>query len=239
MATWSRFLDPVWVGVFPGGHGLISWRPVGALSADDLDALIARAVAAFAGRRLTSLEWKVRHHDEQPLLHERLLAAGFEAGADETIMMGEAAALAAGDVRHEVVAVGERGDALADLQRIHDLQLASLPQMRRERPAVVPAVVPAMFFVAAGEQVVGAGRIETIPGNPVAFLYGGVVHPDHRGRGIYRALLVRRAHVALERGCEFISSDCTEYSRPILAASGLRAVSTTAPYVLTADRLPG
>ena len=57
--------------------------------------------------------------------------------------------------------------------------------------------------------------------------------PDYRGRGIYRALVSARAASAMERGVRFIHSDCTDMSRPILERSGLRAVTTTTPYVWT------
>ncbi len=237
-ATWSLFLDPVWVGAFSGVHGLISWRPGSPLSPADVDELIARSIAAFRGKAVADLEWKVRHHDAAFALHDRLLAAGFKPDPAETIMMGASAALAAGETRHVVRAVGEDGDVLGDLQRIHDMHSVVWPDRRRSRPEVLPEQVPEMFFVEIAAQVVGAGRIETTAGSKVAFLFGGAVHPDWRGRGIYRALLIHRARLALARGCDLIAADCTEYSRPILAASGLQAITTTAPYVLDTALLP-
>lgn len=42
---------------------------------------------------LVEAEWKTRTHDRTPGLHEALTAAGFVAGAAESVMLGEASAL--------------------------------------------------------------------------------------------------------------------------------------------------
>ena len=76
-----------------------------------------------------------------------------------------------------------------------------------------------------------AGRLTPVAGTEFAGVWGGSTLPDHRGRGIYRALVSARAASAMERGVRFIHSDCTDMSRPILERSGLRAVTTTTPYV--------
>ena len=82
-------------------------------------------------------------------------------------------------------------------------------------------------------QVVCGGRLTVVPGTEFAGIWGGSTLPEFRGRGIYRALVAARARAALARGVRYLHSDCTDMSRPILERSGLRAVTTTTPYVWT------
>ena len=61
-----------------GDQGWITYRDLGGLDGDELDALIARQVAFFAERG-ERFEWKLHGHDLPADLPERLLAAGFVA----------------------------------------------------------------------------------------------------------------------------------------------------------------
>jgi ribosomal protein S18 acetylase RimI-like enzyme len=79
-------------------------------------------------------------------------------------------------------------------------------------------------------QIVSAGRLEPVHGTDYAGIWGGATREQWRGRGIYRALTAARARSALGTGKTLITSDSTEYSRPILERSGLVKVSTTTPY---------
>jgi hypothetical protein len=54
-----------------------------------------------------------------------------------------------------------------------------------------------------------------------------------RGRGIYRALVAHRARIAVERGIHYLWVDASDDSSPILQRLGLRAISTTTPWVWT------
>lgn len=85
--------------------------------------------------------------------------------------------------------------------------------------------------VPGGERrIVCAGRLEPVPGTDFAGIWGGATLAAWRGRGIYRALTAARARAATDLGKTLITSDSTEYSRPILERSGLVKVSTTTPY---------
>ena len=90
------------------------------------------------------------------------------------------------------------------------------------------------FWVArVGAEVVGAGRLQRVAGTDFASLWGGAIVPEWRGQGIYRALAAARAAVAVQHGVRYLHSDCTDMSRPILERAGLRAITTTTPYVWT------
>ena len=68
----------------------------------------------------------------------------------------------------------------------------------------------------------------SLPGSP---LWGGATLEEWRGRGIYRALVARRAQVAAENGRRYLETDASDDSRPILERLGFVAVTTTTPYV--------
>jgi len=88
-----------------------------------------------------------------------------------------------------------------------------------------------LWVAEADGEIVGAGRLEPVPGTEFAGIWGGATRPGWRRRGIYRALTAARARSALSLGKGLIYSDSTEYSRPILARAGLVKVSTTTPYL--------
>jgi len=75
-----------------GWHrGFVGYRSLDGV--DDVDALIARAVAYFAERG-EAFEWKTHSHDDPADLPDRLRANGFLAEDVETVVIGEAALIA-------------------------------------------------------------------------------------------------------------------------------------------------
>jgi GNAT superfamily N-acetyltransferase len=83
------------------------------------------------------------------------------------------------------------------------------------------------------DQVVSAGWIVYKPGTDFAGIWGGSTLRSWRGRGIYRALVARRAQLAVGHGYRFLQVDASDDSRPILQRLGFVAVTTTTPYVWT------
>ena len=61
--------------------------------------------------------------------------------------------------------------------------------------------------------------------------YGGVV-PDARGRGFQRAMLVERARVAVERGCDVVASyaESGHVSATNMEAIGMHEVAVRGGY---------
>ena len=94
-----------------------------------------------------------------------------------------------------------------------------------ERDSVVPVVAY------DGERPVAAGRLELFPGSSFAGLYGDSTLASHRGRGIFRALVSRRAAIARERGYRYLQADALETSRPLFERLGFATLTTTTPYV--------
>ena len=121
--------------VLPSG-GFVSYRDLDGIRGPDLDALIARQVAHFAGLGLT-FEWKTRGHDEPWDLGERLVRAGLVAGPRETVMVGEAGEMPAERPLPDGVTLREARDD-ADLDRIAAMELGGLGrglELARRRPA--------------------------------------------------------------------------------------------------------
>src|SRR6478672_11294535 len=68
---------PLRLVTFSGGRGFVTYRDLGGADA-----------------AITRVEWKTRGHDRAPGLHEALLERGFTPDEPESIMLGEAEALA-------------------------------------------------------------------------------------------------------------------------------------------------
>jgi GNAT superfamily N-acetyltransferase len=207
------------------------WSGVTYADLGDRDA--GAAIAAQIGRFRGRWEWKHYDHDRPADLAERLLAAGFEPEQPETLMVAdlervalEAPAPPGIDVRP----VGAGG--IADLVAVHDAVFggdhAGLGEAVRAglaRGTVVPVVAY------DGAAAVGAGRLELHPGTDFAGLWGDSTLPGHRGRGIFRALVARRAAIAREHGHRYLQADALETSRPLFERLGFVALARTTPYV--------
>jgi GNAT superfamily N-acetyltransferase len=84
-----------------------------------------------------------------------------------------------------------------------------------------------LFFVAyCADEAVSAGRLETPRFGDFAGLYGGGTVPEHRSRGIYRALVSRRVRAARMFGYRYVTVDAADTSLPILRRLGFVALTT-------------
>ncbi len=231
--------------------GFVTHAP---LAADDV-AGFADLVAAVrdwcAAGELTEVEWKTRGHDEgfaapvgdsaapsPPSRLTRLLCEhGYVADEVETVVAGDARTLC-GPIVLDGAAVQRAGDH----GRLHDEVVRavalqdqvfgrSLPGMVDRLVERIEAGSTQLWYAEANGEVVGAARVDPVPGTDFAGLWGGSVRADWRGRGVYRALTRARASAALATGATLLHADCTELSRPILERCGLVAVTTTTPYV--------
>jgi GNAT superfamily N-acetyltransferase len=216
--------------------GMVEYRDLGGLEGAALDELIARQVRLFARRR-ESFEWKLHGHDLPAELPERLRAAAFVAEPQETVVVAPASAIALESSLPPGVAVREVTDE-AGFHRIAAMEQRvwgdghprGLAETLTARRAFDPRSLGVFAAEAAGE-VVSAGWIRFRGADAqFATLNGGATLPDWRGRGVYRALVARRAMLAAERGCPYLQVDASDESRPILERLGFVAIATTTPY---------
>ncbi len=229
-------LGPLMLATFEHG-GFVTYRT---LEGHDVDTLVSGAIVHFRDRtEVATFEWKTRGHDWPADLGERLVAHGLVAEPAETVMIGEASALAVPvDVPGVTVRrVGDTGDVRRDVEAVLTLQEAVFGRGRgpsvESSLAALEAGDTEMWLAEVDGAVVCAGRLQVVPGTEFAGIWGGATVPEHRGRGIYRALVAARARAAIERGVRYLHSDSTDMSRPILERSGLLPVTTTTPYVWT------
>ena len=242
-ATTRHRHGPVWWATFDGDRGFVTYRTLGGLEGEALDALIAETVAHFRDRTdVPSFEWKTRGHDAPADLGPRLVAHGLAAEDVETVMIGEASALAVDVALPPEVGVRKAGvghDLYDDVSRAVSMQNSVFGEGGGPTPESLTSQLledpdgMELWLAEVDGEVVCAGRLDVVRGTEFAGIWGGATLARWRGRGIYRALTAARARSALDLGIRYIHSDCTDMSRPILERSGLLAVTTTTPYVWT------
>lgn len=227
---------PLHLVTFAGGRGFVTYRDLGGADEAAIHQLVAAALAHYGtDPEINRVEWKTRGHDHAPGLHDALVQNGFSPGPAESIMIGDAQALAVDSALPDGVTLRRVTDE-------HDVRAMAAMQDEafghRADDAMADALLRQQSFdkgmelwVAEFEgRIVSAGRLEPVPGTKFAGIWGGATLEEWRGRGIYRALTAARARSALRVGKTLINSDSTEFSRPILERSGLVKVSTTTPY---------
>jgi hypothetical protein len=219
-------------------RGFVSYRSL--VGVADVDALIARTVAFFADRA-EAFEWKTHGHDQPGDLPARLREHGFVPEDVETVVIGEAARIAGDPVLPAGVTLREVS-ARGDLERIAVMESevwnddwSWLADDLAGRAAADSGTV-IVLVAEAGAELVSAAWLVSTAGTEFAGLWGGSTRPGWRSRGIYRALVARRAQLAVERGVKYLQVDASDASRPILERLGFVAVTTTTPYVWTPPR---
>jgi GNAT superfamily N-acetyltransferase len=215
-------------------RGFVGYRSLSGLTDEELDQLIERQIAHFAARG-EAFEWKTRGHDWPADLPRRLRAHGFVPEDQETVVIGRAEQMAVEPVLPDGVASREvRADV--DLHRIAAMEDAVWGEDKSTAEDLSRRVAAGDTDVIVAEadgEVVSAGWAVYKPGTDFAGLWGGSTLPAWRGRGIYRALVARRAQLAVARGYRYLQVDASDESRPILERLGFVPVTTTTPYVWT------
>ena len=187
----------------------VLWRP----DDGEVEPLIAR-MRELPGH----VEWKYYSHDGAEL-RERLLAAGLEPEDEETVVVAEAASIP---------------PAPADVElRIATDEFIELAErvFGRSHGSGLPEVSVAVVAV-VDDQPVSGGRVDFEDGVEFAGLFGGITSPEYRRRGLYRAVVAKRAELARERGYRWLYSDALPTSRPILEQLGFVPLTTTTPFVI-------
>jgi hypothetical protein len=229
-------LGPLRLVTFAGGRGFVTYEDLAGADAPTIRRWVGEAVAHY--RRdpsITRVEWKTRGHDHAPGLHEALLDHGFTPDEPESIMIGEARALAV-DVPLPAGVRLRRVTAESDVRAMCLVVSAVFDDPHADE--VADALLRRLglddgmelWIAEADGEIISAGRLEPVRDSRFAGIWGGATTPRWRGQGVYRALTAARARSALRAGKTLIHSDSTDYSRPILERAGLMAVSTTTPY---------
>ena len=205
----------------------------GHLSGAALAALVERTFDFFDSRGV-GFEWKTFDHDRDDL-GPLLLEAGAEPDPHEALVLGESRLLA-GEAGVPEDLTMRRVTETPDLEAIAAMETevwgddwSLLVDDLRIRIAVDEPIH--VFVVEDCYVVVSAAWLTPLPGTSVAGLWGGSTLAPYRGRGVYRALVARRARIAQELGYPILQVDASDGSRPILERLGLRTVGGTTPYL--------
>ena len=218
-------------------RGFVEGPPVLGVEGAELDALIARQREHFAARG-EAVEWKTRAHDRPADLGDRLAGAGFAPEERETVLVGvakempAAPPLAAGVTIRQVTADADLRAIAAMESTVWGEDWSWLGDDLIRRVTTDPGGI-AVLVAEAGGRVVSAAWLVHKPGTGFAGLWGGSTLPEWRGQGIYRALVARRAQLAVAAGVDYLQVDASDDSRPILRRLGFHSVTTTTPYVWT------
>jgi hypothetical protein len=229
-------LGPLHLVTFPWGQGWVTYQ--------DLDGAGAVTIRGWVGAVLDhyrsdpdvqTVKWKTRGHDHAPGLDEALVGHGFEPEEPESVMIGEAQALAIDVPLPPGVTLRQIHDQ-AEVRRMAEMQQEVFGDVDPEQ--MTTALMHRLslgdgmeLWVAEhDERIIGSGRLEPVADTDFAGIWGGSTIASWRRKGIYRALTAARARSAIRLGKTLIHSDSTEHSRPILEGHGFVAVTTTTPY---------
>jgi hypothetical protein len=203
-----------------------------------LDSLISEQRDFFA-RRGEAVEWKTWGHDEPPDLPVRLLAAGFVPEEQETVVIGLAAQMAVEPMLPDDVTLREvhEPDDFARIaameSEVWDDDFSWMAQDLQSRVQASPHETVVLVAEADEQVILRPGWCSNPAPSSPACGEAPQCGRAWRGRGIYRALIARRAQLACARGVRYLQVDASDESKPILLKLGFRAVTTTTPYVWT------
>ena len=162
---------------------------------------------------ITRVEWKTRGHDHAPGLHEALLQNGFVPDERESIMVGEARALAVRcrPAPRRPPATRDRGVRRPRHGSDAGRGVSATPSRMHRRDALLHRLSlddgMQLWIAEANGEIVTAGRLEPVANTDFAGIWGGATRSEWRGRGIYRAITAARARAAIALGKTLIHSD--------------------------------
>jgi hypothetical protein len=200
---------------------------------EELDDVVQHEITRAETRKYT-LEWKSYGHDRPANLKDRLLAAGFESGPVESLMvlsLSEHALAAfdapACDIRR--IRTVQQLDDVAEI--LHQLGQTSIDEELQRYAYALDNTPDQMCLYAAyaDDRPAACGRIEFKETCEFAYLFGGKTKSTHRNRGLYTALVAERLKEAIKRDRKYILVDALPTSEPILRKRGFQFLTHTQP----------
>ncbi len=200
------------------------------LSAANTDEHIAEQINRFSGWD-GPFSWDLYSHDQPPDLLERLIAHGFEPEDEPGAVM----VLDLTEAPEKLFAVPEAGvrridrreqlaDVIAILEAVWGENFSWIDERLGENMAV-PGYL-SVYVADVDGRPASCAWIYFNPHSQFAGLFGGATLSEHRGRGLYTALLAARAREARQRGYRFLTIDALPMSKPIVARRGFRQLAT-------------
>ncbi len=213
------------------GWSEISWTQLDKTTANET---IAAQIDFFEQRR-QSFVWRVHDYDQPSDLGSRLLDAGFSLIGSSAVMVAPAASftdsielpegtelLRVTDIEGVDLLIGTHEEVFG---HSHQALRRSILARLESAPSEME-----MFVVTANGAPICSARMEFLPNRDFATLWGGGTIPEWRRRGIYKALVLQRARMALARGYKYLLVLASDQSRPILTRLGFEVISMVSTY---------
>ncbi|MGJ3241322.1 MAG: GNAT family N-acetyltransferase [Anaerolineae bacterium] len=206
------------------------------------DQAIAQEIAFFADLGY-SFEWKHYSYDQPPDLPDRLLHHGFQAGEVEAVLVlpiAVAPEKLLAPITLDIRKATTR-EHFADVDQVHYAVWKDDPALDHVTPTMMtdwflsryqqyPDSL-SMYVVYVDGQPISYGRVEFLPENPFASIWGGSTLPAYRKRGIYTQLVAQRLQEARARGCQYLTVDARQdTSMPILQKLGFIRIADATAY---------
>jgi hypothetical protein len=204
-------------------------------TADEIENVIRDEISRADARNYT-LEWKVYGHDGPPNLRDSLLAAGFEPGDLESLLVlavNETTVAALDAPAYEIKRVrdAEGLNAVAEISREIGRRNVEEEQHRlAEILRDTPDEMSVHVAYVDGEPA-ACGRINFGENSDFAELAGGRTKTIHRNRGLFTALVASRLREARERSRTHVFVDALPTAEPILTKRGFEFLTHTQPFV--------
>jgi len=220
-------------------HGLAGgWHQISfsALSERDADGVIQEQAAHYRSLGC-GVEWAAYAHDGPPDLVRRLERHGFEVGAREAVVVLDSRARPAwfeSPSPHRVERV-RTYEQLAAFAHVAEQVFGSdqTPVVRELGARMAEGSAEHVAYLGYdGDVLASVARLYTHPGSVFGGLYGGGTLAEHRGRGLYRATIERRAVDALLSGARYLRVDALPTSQPILERLGFEVLTYLWPCLL-------
>lgn len=132
-----------------------------------------------------------------------------------------------------------RAMVAADLEEVATLEMANQPSPWSERTLRDELATENRTYLVAGDETIHGFAGLMVVGDE-AHVTNLLVHPDHRGRGIGRSLMVALIEAALERGARHLTLEVrtrNEAARKLYSRMGLAPVGVRPRYYGDDDAL--
>jgi hypothetical protein len=213
-----------------GGEGFIACAK---LEPENADASIQKQIAYFESIE-QNFEWKYYAYDQPDDLLERLRLHGFDIEEREALLSLELNHLSAklqASATHAIrklTNTRQLADVLTIENTVWDQDQADLVKRLANDMQTQPDML-SIYVAYVNTIPASAAWMYFHEGSQFASLWGGSTLEQHRGLGLYTALVAVRAQEAIRRGVKFLTVDASPMSQPILEKLGFQFLTYTYP----------
>lgn len=216
------------------------------LTQADAESTIAREIDYFKDLGY-DFEWKYFDYDKPDNLPELLEAGGLEKAEEEAVMIlpiPHAPSKLLQTPQHDIRKVTTKemflemdavyyevwkDDPFSDATP-HKMSEWLLPRYENDHDNL------SIYLAYVDGKAVSYGRVEYMPDNPFASIWGGSTLAEYRRRGIYTDMVAVRLQEARARGCKYLTVDARQdTSMPILQKLGFIRIATATAYNWSAN----